>query len=284
MSAPPFSPDRFLALASARGLALGQPLERVQQSGSTMDLAHAAARRGAPHGTLVLTEVQTAGRGRHGRPWHSRPGESLTFSLLLRPRLPAARAPLLALAVGLAARAAVAERVAGTTQLKWPNDVLVNGRKIAGLLIEGRARGAQLSVAVVGVGLNIGAGGIPASLADRATSLALAGSRDCDREAWLVDFLTELTPRLASLETDVDSTLVEEFATHDALWERALAIDGVHGVGAGITPSGALLIRDAAGRLTPIAAGTVILSEDPGDDAAPPSESPAPPRKRPRGR
>jgi len=259
-----FDAGRFADLAARRGLELGLPLEVLDRTTSTMDAAFAAARAEAPHGAVVVAEAQTAGRGQHGRAWASTPGRDLTFSLLLFPRLAPAAVPLVALAAGLAAREAVAARVAEPAAVKWPNDVLVEGRKIAGVLVERRSVGAAAAV-VVGVGLNVETPRFPPALAATATSLLLAGATDRAREPWLADFLVAFAPRLAGLERGAAAEIVRELAAHDALRDRALAVGAVRGHGAGIAPSGALLVRTSDRAIVAVSAGTVELLAN--DDA-----------------
>ncbi|GAB5603651.1 biotin--[acetyl-CoA-carboxylase] ligase [Thermus sp. FJN-A] len=130
---------------------LGRPYRYLGRVGSTQDVLRAWAEAGAPEGALVLAEVQERGRGRRGRPWESRPGASLTFSLLLRPSLPLSALALLPLLAGLALREAV-----GVGGLKWPNDLLApDGRKLAGLLLEAKAEGEEVAYALLGVGVNV---------------------------------------------------------------------------------------------------------------------------------
>jgi BirA family transcriptional regulator, biotin operon repressor / biotin---[acetyl-CoA-carboxylase] ligase len=130
---------------------LGKPYRYLGRVGSTQDILRAWAEAGAPEGALVLAEVQERGRGRRGRPWESRPGESLTFSLLLRPALPLSALSLLPLLAGLALFEAV-----GLGGLKWPNDLLApDGRKLAGVLLETKAEGEEVAYALLGVGVNV---------------------------------------------------------------------------------------------------------------------------------
>ncbi|BAW02085.1 biotin--acetyl-CoA-carboxylase ligase [Thermus thermophilus] len=130
---------------------LGRPYRYLGRVGSTQDVLRAWAEEGAPEGALVLAEVQERGRGRRGRPWESRPGGSLTFSLLLRPSLPLPALGLLPLLAGLALWEGV-----GVGGLKWPNDLLAqDGRKLAGVLLEAKAEGEEVAYALLGVGVNV---------------------------------------------------------------------------------------------------------------------------------
>jgi BirA family biotin operon repressor/biotin-[acetyl-CoA-carboxylase] ligase len=263
----PFDARRFAE--HARALPLGRPLVVTPRTGSTNDDALAAAREGAPHGALFVTEEQLAGRGRRGNSWLAPPGEGLLFSLVLRPSLRAERAPALALLAGLAVRAAVGELLerAGSSAralVKWPNDVLVvsdKPRKLAGILVESVVRGAELGGVVVGVGLNVGRLGLPSELAESATSLELLGVT-VTRERLLADVLDAVAVRLEKLEDPENplEALVSELACFDALFGLRVEVDDVLGTAAGIDSEGCLKVVDAAGRTNRIVSGHVTLA------------------------
>lgn len=256
---PSFAASRCAELVATRGLTLGATLTAVASTGSTMDDALLAARAGAPHGAVYLAETQTRGRGRRGRTWTSVPGAGLTFSLVLRPRLAPSVAPTLALAAGLAVREVVAARGLAAARVKWPNDVLVGRRKVAGVLVEAQVQGAALAAAIVGIGLNVTLRELPADLGARATSLALEGAAPLDRETLFVDLLGALQTRLEALERDGIGSVVAELREHDALRGAALRVGTLTGIGAGLDASGALLVSDAAGTTHAVVAGTVEL-------------------------
>jgi BirA family biotin operon repressor/biotin-[acetyl-CoA-carboxylase] ligase len=153
----------------------GRPLRYRDEIGSTNTEAMEWAGEGAPEGALVVADHQTAGRGRWGRGWISAPGSLLQFSLVLKPELPADRVGLLTTAVGVAC-ADVIETLTGIpTGIKWPNDVVVRGRKLAGILVESRLEGSRLATAIAGVGVNVGweRADVPEEIAERATSIAI---------------------------------------------------------------------------------------------------------------
>ncbi|MEB2313056.1 MAG: biotin--[acetyl-CoA-carboxylase] ligase [Sorangiineae bacterium] len=252
-----FDANRFAALASERGLSLGAPLSVVEVTGSTNDDALAAARAGAPHGATFVAEAQANGRGRRGRAWASPPGVNLTFSVIVRPSVPLGRVSAVPLVVGLAVRAAVARRLTTPVELKWPNDVLVDGRKLAGVLVESQLSGHRLAALVVGVGLNVALQEFPADLAGIATSLALSGARDLGRETLLLDVLAALEERLALFEEHGLAPLHRELTLHDALAGARVRVDGVAGLARGIDADGALLVADAGGALRRVIAGSV---------------------------
>jgi BirA family biotin operon repressor/biotin-[acetyl-CoA-carboxylase] ligase len=154
--------ERELA-AQLTGTWLGQPLQAFQQVGSTMDLAHRLAKSGHPEGSLVWAARQTQGRGRLGRPWASPPG-GIYLSFILRPRRSAADIPQLALVTGLACAEAVRERTGLSPAIRWPNDLLLDERKVAGILVEAKDRAV-----IIGVGVNLTTD--PGQLPDTATSL-----------------------------------------------------------------------------------------------------------------
>src|SRR6185369_13879593 len=142
---------------------------RVGRVDSTQAIAFGLAAQGAADRTVVVAESQAAGRGRRGRVWVDEPGASLLLSVIVRPRLPPARLPLLSLAAGVAVAETLAEATGLSPRLKWPNDVLVDGAKIAGILLESRLGAAPL--VVLGIGINLTQTQFPSPLAMRATSV-----------------------------------------------------------------------------------------------------------------
>ena len=253
---PPLSRAAIEDALRARGAQLGLPVHVTAITTSTMDEAMAAARAGAPSGSSFVTERQTQGRGRHGRPWHTEPGGGLAFSVLLRPDLTASEAPSLALVAGLAVRASIA-RSGVDALVKWPNDVLVGGRKIAGVLVESTLRGQRLYATVVGVGLNVSGELVP-DLRDSATTLAALGL-EISRVEMLVEILMELDSRLRRLPVAGLDAVLAELRAHDALAGKKVQVGHLRGVAVGLDPTGALLIEDPAGTLHPVHSGTVLL-------------------------
>ncbi|HEX2095687.1 MAG TPA: biotin--[acetyl-CoA-carboxylase] ligase [Longimicrobiaceae bacterium] len=258
------------ALAAEWGIPALHLFERV---GSTNDAARALAEEGVPAGTAVLAEEQTAGRGRGGRRWVSAPGLGIWLSMVLRPfELPSPG--LLPLRMGIAA-AAVLEPFArpGAVQVKWPNDLLVAGRKLGGILCEGSWESAAPAFVVAGIGIN--AGHLPDDFAEElrphATSLRIASGWSPPR----AEVAGALARTLAALPARFAATLDErelgEMERRDALRGREVQVSGdppVSGTALGINPHGALLVRTGAGVLRAVRSGTVRL-------AAPlPGESP----------
>jgi len=221
---------------------LGSPRLHLRVIDSTNERARELAGRGAPHGTLVTASSQTAGRGRQGRTWTAPAGRALLCSLVIRdpPRL-----------LPLAAGVAVAEVVGPQAKLKWPNDVLVDGRKVAGILVEGRP---QEHWAVVGIGLNVALhpDDFPPELRDIAGTLGLGPEAI---EPTLERLLGALERRLAASEPD----LLEEVRTRDALRGEPVRWSGGEGRGAGIDDRGRLLVETGDDGRVALDAGEVHL-------------------------
>jgi BirA family transcriptional regulator, biotin operon repressor / biotin---[acetyl-CoA-carboxylase] ligase len=225
---------------------LGRPRLHLRETGSTNDRARELAAAGAPHGTLVTAHEQTAGRGRWGRPWVGPPGRALLMSLILREL-----DPLLPLRAGLA----VADVAGGGAKVKWPNDVWLDARKVAGLLVEARP---QSGWAVLGIGVNVAVdvGELPAELHETAGTL---GRRPDELEAALAELLRALEHRLA----EPAPAALDALRARDALLDRPIVWQDGEGVGAGIDDAGSLLARLPDGRLIALSAGEVLLRHQP---------------------
>jgi BirA family biotin operon repressor/biotin-[acetyl-CoA-carboxylase] ligase len=222
---------------------LGWPRVHMRRADSTNDRARALALAGAPDGTLVTAEEQTAGRGRQGRRWSAPAGSALLMSLVLRDP-----PPLLPLAAGVA----VAEVAGPAAAIKWPNDVLVAGRKVAGILVEGRPGEGW---AVVGIGINVAVAlaDLPAELRPRAGTLGLTAA----------EIEPTLAAVLAGLGRWLDAGPAEVLAAwgaRDALRGRPVAWAGGRGTGAGIDGEGRLVVALPGGGRAALYAGEVHLA------------------------
>jgi BirA family transcriptional regulator, biotin operon repressor / biotin---[acetyl-CoA-carboxylase] ligase len=222
----------------------------LESCASTNDEAARYARAGASHGTLVIAERQEAGRGREGRAWAS-PIGGLYFSAVMRPPLPLADVPPITLAIGIAVCDA-ARAFGADAALKWPNDVLIGDKKLAGVLVETQSQGGRLDSVIVGIGVNLGS--VPDAVASRAIAL------DVEREA----FIAEL---VAQLERWVDRYVACGLDSIIPSWQQRMApglsaralIDGetLSGELAGIDLDGSLLLRDDTGKVHRVRSGDV---------------------------
>ncbi len=260
------APDlaRAADVVAARATALGRPLWLLASTTSTNDEARRGARQGAPHGATWVAEVQTAGRGRQGRAWFSAPGEGLLFSVLLRQVPDPSRAPQIALVAGLAVRDAVARAAPrATVAIKWPNDVVVGSRKVAGVLVEAVSAGPRVESIVVGIGVNVHARAFPDDIAQRATSVALnvqPGDGPPDRAEILADVLSGLDHDLHVATARGLGMVRARLEACDALRGRRVRGDaGDEGMAAGIDDEGRLLVRRDDGVMARWAAGEVSL-------------------------
>jgi len=220
---------------------LGRPRLHLREVGSTIDVARDLALGGASHGTLVTADVQTAGRGRQGRTWSAPAGQALLLALVVRDP-----DPLLSLRAGLA----VADLAGPAARVKWPNDVWVDGRKVAGILVEGRP---QENWAIAGIGVNaaLDVAELPPELRDTAGTLGLAAS---ELEAALERLLDALTTRIDQEPAAFLAALRER----DALLGEQVRWNGGAGTAAGITDEGALRVV-VAGEEQLLHAGEVHL-------------------------
>jgi BirA family biotin operon repressor/biotin-[acetyl-CoA-carboxylase] ligase len=259
-----FDRRRFEARLASRAVGLGRPLTTSAVTGSTNDDAMVAARQGAPSGALFVADEQTHGRGRRGREWTSAPGQNLTFSLVLRPKVTPDSVSAMTLVVGLAVRAAAA-RWAPDAMIKWPNDVLIGPRKLAGILLESHLVGSEVSAVVAGIGVNVAQTDFPPSIADTATSLFRVNPEGPTREDLLVEILAELDLRLGAFEGEGLCTLVDELCRYDALLGKWIRVEDLVGRSSGIDPSGALRVEDANGRHHAVQYGTVQVLDGPND-------------------
>jgi BirA family transcriptional regulator, biotin operon repressor / biotin---[acetyl-CoA-carboxylase] ligase len=248
---------------------LGGPVVHLDVTGSTNDVARELAAAGAPAGTVVVAEEQTAGRGRQGRTWVAPRGRALTVSILLR----AAGAESMSL---LSPAAAVAvceacEQIADVScAVKWPNDVWVDERKVAGILIEARP---QEGWAVLGIGLNVdtGADELPAELRDRATSLRIATGAEVGRDAVLEALLAALARRVDAGHDEV----LAAYRGRDALHGRTIGWTAgptrLEGEAQGVDGRGNLVVLTADGERLTLAAGEVHLLRGEGSEAENPA-------------
>jgi len=241
-------------------------IEIHAEIGSTNARARDLAQAGAAEGALVLAESQTAGRGRLGRSWHSPAGRNLYFTLVLKPPCAPPETALIPLTAGLAGAEAIGRLTGVRPDVKWPNDLRLGGRKIAGILSEMECRGPKVRFVVLGVGLNVNmtAEDLPPELAEQAGSLRLAFGRAFDRAQVLAAFLDGFEPRYRALLSGGRAEILEGYRrvcqTLGSRVQYALGNELVTGTAEEIDGQGNLLVRrETDGRMIRITAGDVSL-------------------------
>jgi BirA family biotin operon repressor/biotin-[acetyl-CoA-carboxylase] ligase len=237
------------------------PITYFETIASTSDWLKDQARDGAPEWSVCMAGRQTAGRGRQGRTWASPPG-NLYLSVLLRPAFPSRLLALIPLAAGVAVAQALEETGVGAA-LKWPNDVVVGGRKLAGVLSEASGGAGDETVVVVGIGVNVaGPVALPPELLGVATSLAAESGRPAETLGLAAAVLARLTLCYDALgRGDADVVLAEWRSRSTPWWGRFVEMrsgdDVVRGVARDVDESGALLIELADGSLRRVLSGEV---------------------------
>ena len=232
--------------------AFGSPYLFFYETGSTQDVLRDSA---YPHGAVAVAEHQTAGRGRAGRRWDDSPSTALLFSVLLRPPA-SAPLPQLALVAGLGVAAALEQESASPMLLKWPNDVLSGGRKVAGILLE-----ASGSTVVCGVGINVNnaEGDLPSVIRTPATSLRIAAGRPFDRGTVIAEVLLALEDRYEDWLVGGLPSLAGELEARNALEGSRVRVDGRTGTARVIAPDGRLSVVLDRGDRVLVQSGEVDL-------------------------
>jgi BirA family biotin operon repressor/biotin-[acetyl-CoA-carboxylase] ligase len=246
-----------------KGTIFSQHIHHYYKIGSTNSEAMEAASAGVPQGSVFLAEQQTSGRGRGANQWHSAQSAGIYCSVVLRPALPPSEALILSLAAGLAVQAAVRQIDARVSaDLKWPNDLLINGKKFCGILTEMNAEATRVRYIVVGVGINVNQPSFPGGLQQSATSLRLATGTEWSRLELCAALLKSLDREYRDLmeQPDARKTILRRFEEGSSSvrgWQVSVSENGgFEGVTEGLDPRGFLLVRTAQGVRT-VLSGTV---------------------------
>jgi BirA family biotin operon repressor/biotin-[acetyl-CoA-carboxylase] ligase len=281
---PPDVRDELSRHASRLGV-FGQRVQWLETATSTNDIAARLADAGAGQGTTVVADAQTSGRGRMGRAWFSPPGAGLYVSIVLRPGPPEGPdqgppegghyvqqvaqgfspvhdpAALLTIAAGVALAEGIQASTGLPAEIKWPNDLLVGKRKLAGILAEAAAQGGTLAFVILGFGVNLRPAAYPPELADRTTSIEAEIDRPADRAMILAEILSALASRYADLQQGRFDAILSAWRSRVPSLRGALVEwDSAHGTQRGraedIDATGALLVR-VDGRTERLIAGEV---------------------------
>jgi len=247
------------------GRIIGRRLQVVAEIGSTNDAAMGAGQAGEPEGLAILADRQTSGRGRRGRSWISIPGVGIWTSILLRPPVPPPRAPLLTLMAGLA----TGEAIAGVAQiepvLKWPNDLLLGGRKVVGILTEMTTTGHRIGHVAIGIGINVHQRreDFPEGVRESATSIDLAAGFRVDRGEVVAAVYNALDRWYAAVCADGPSIILQAARARTATLGKPVTVDTGEaqwqGTAVDLDEDGALLVLDAGGAVRRVLADDVSV-------------------------
>jgi BirA family biotin operon repressor/biotin-[acetyl-CoA-carboxylase] ligase len=257
---PGFSPEELHLALKGR---LGREAVFVRETASTNDLAMGFASEGAPEGTVVAADSQTKGRGRLGRRWASPPGCNVHMSVVLRPALPPRDAPVLTVLSAVSVAEALRDVAGVEAAVKWPNDVLVHGRKIAGILLETRSDTDRVLFAVLGIGINVNVriDGLPEEVRKSATSLSALTGREHSRAEVMAAVLDRLSCRLDELGEKGRGALLDRWRELSSTLGREVRVaeGGISFTGKAmdIDEDGRLIVRLEHGGTRKVASGDV---------------------------
>lgn len=264
-------PDRLHAddLISRIGTpwVVGRDIRVFQETGSTSDILEKLAREGIREGLVIFAEAQTRGRGRLGRAWVSPPGRGLWFSVLLRPPLRPQAATRLTIAAATAIARAFRREIPLRPEIKWPNDLMIHGRKVAGVLTElsGELDSVRHVILGIGINANLDGGDLPHELHHSATSLKMELGRPVDRAALAAAILQEIDAAYACVGDDRFNALADEWSQHCTTLGRHVSVlvgsRRIAGRAECVDGEGALLVRTEHGRLERIVGGDVTLEK-----------------------
>ncbi len=244
----------------------GRPVHHFERIDTTMREAAELARDGCVEGTIVTAEQQTAGRGRLGRSWLSEPGGGLYISLILRPDIAAGAAPMLTLVAGLGVAEAVQAQSGMSCDIRWPNDILIRERKCAGILVDMESDQERVAHVIVGIGLNLNYKNFGPELENLATSLFLETGRKFEADSVLQPMLDAIRDNYEIYLDQGKEPILDAFSKASSYVSgRRVAVVGNdndrvldrRGTTAGLDANGMLLLRDDAGVVEPVLAGSV---------------------------
>lgn len=230
---------------------------------STNNCARAVADCGAPEGTVVVTEEQTAGRGRLGRQWLAEPNQNLMFSLLLRPNVSPEMLNLLPLYVAVAVSEAIERATGLSVECKWPNDILFKGKKIAGILIEGSVKKNLVEYVVIGIGINVNQVKFPGDLLAKASSLKLECQKEFDRAVLFREALKSLEDEYAVVSSTGFQSVVPQWLTRSTMINQTISVNQqvniISGVVKGLSSNGGLILETNGIEHTVLAGDVSVL-------------------------
>lgn len=243
---------------------IGKCVEYYAETDSTNIRAKQAAGQGAVHGTLFVADRQSAGKGRRGRSWDSPKGTEIFMSLLLRPQFVPDKAPMLTILMAIAAAEAVRDKTDLEVKIKWPNDLVIGGKKICGILTEMSAEIDYIDYVVVGVGVNVNRKEFPEELREKATSLLLEGKVSIKRSELIAEIMQRFETLYEAFEKEQSLRFVQQRYNEQSVncGRRVTVLEPKRnwdGIALGINEAGELLVENEAGEICTVYAGEVSV-------------------------
>ncbi len=259
---------RLRAVHPSESFLIGNRIVVFQKTESTNDVVQKLSSQGHPEGLVVFAESQTAGRGRHARSWISPAGKGLWFTILLRPTLPMHSMPRVTVMTAVAVAQSLRRMTRLPLRIKWPNDILCQGKKLAGILIDLSANSGRIQSVAIGIGINVHLeeNDFPVELREVATSLKLEAGRSFHRPSLCADLLSELErwspsvndadfPKLLDAWSELDETVGTQVCVHSA------GKPPLRGLALSLDTDGALLVRTDSGQIEKVIAGDVTMEK-----------------------
>ena len=213
-------------------------------------------------GAVVIADHQTRGRGRQGRSWHSEPATGLYLSTLLKPNLPPEKLACLTLMAGVATVSAIQQQTSAPAKLKWPNDILLNGKKLAGILCECIAKSGNTPAVIVGIGINLNHTSFPESIKDTATSLKLETGKNVDRADLILSLLQNLDSEYKEFLQGKRENLVHKWTEQSDMFGKTVTVyqkgKNQTGTALGLNPQGKLILQTPEGEQQLIDSGELL--------------------------
>jgi BirA family biotin operon repressor/biotin-[acetyl-CoA-carboxylase] ligase len=250
------------------GKVIGQPLYYYSEIGSTNDEAFRLGAAGAPEGTAVIADSQTKGRGRLQRVWHSPPGSNIYTSILLRPNFPPDQAPRISIAAGVAVAEILSTYCPGQVQLKWPNDVLLNRKKVCGILAQMKASASDIDFVVLGMGINVNIGHnqLPLDIRTIATSLAIETGQEIDRQELIISLYENIAKWYKELTQRGFDAIKEKWLNLSPMIGKKVQVmfrdEVVRGKALGLDEDGSLIILNLNGETVKVSAGDATIVKE----------------------
>jgi BirA family transcriptional regulator, biotin operon repressor / biotin---[acetyl-CoA-carboxylase] ligase len=250
---------------SLRTQFLGRRIYSFDSIDSTNTFARSLKEEDCPNGTLVVADEQTAGKGRQGRQWQSQKGMNLLFTLVTRPLFVHEKIRVLPFAAALAAADGIEQETKSAIECKWPNDLLIDGKKVAGMLIETTAQDDAVMNVILGIGINVNQTDFPDDIKNKATSLKLHAQQDVDRVRLLCAVLQELEYRFDQLRHFSAQILLDEWKQRATMLGAEITLvehrTAIKAKAMDVAPDGALIIEEANGTRRHVFAGDVTIGE-----------------------